>query len=52
MMTLTENAANEIKRQLAEAGSAEVSVRIGLERGRGLFRNEIRDHAGGGPAAG
>ncbi len=33
MMTLTENAANEIKRQLAEAGSAEVSVRIGLEVG-------------------
>ena len=33
MVTLTENAANEIKRQLAEAGSAEVSVRIGLEAG-------------------
>jgi iron-sulfur cluster assembly accessory protein len=33
MVTLTENAANEIKRQLAETGSARLSVRIGLEAG-------------------
>jgi iron-sulfur cluster assembly accessory protein len=33
MVTLTGNAANEIKRQLAEVGSAELSVRIGLEAG-------------------
>lgn len=33
MVTLTENAANEIKRQLAEAGSAEASVRFGIEPG-------------------
>jgi iron-sulfur cluster assembly accessory protein len=33
MVTLTENAANEIKRQLAEAECAEISVRIGLEAG-------------------
>ena len=33
MVTLTENAANEIKRQLATAGEAGASVRIGLEAG-------------------
>ena len=33
MVTLTENAANEIKRQLAEAGDACASVRIGVEAG-------------------
>ena len=33
MVTLTENAANEIKRQLAEAGGGEASVRIGIEAG-------------------
>ena len=33
MVTLTENATNEIKRQLAEAGGVELSVRIGLESG-------------------
>ena len=33
MVTLTENAANEIKRQLAEAGGAVASVRFGVEAG-------------------
>lgn len=33
MVTLTENAAQEIKRQLAEAGSAEANVRFGIEAG-------------------
>ena len=33
MVTLTENAANEIKRLLAAAGEASASVRIGLEAG-------------------
>ena len=33
MVTLTENATNEIKRLLAEAGGVELSVRIGLEAG-------------------
>ncbi len=33
LVTLTENAANEIKRQLTAAGEASASVRIGLEAG-------------------
>ena len=33
MVTLTGNAANEIKRQLVEAGGVELSVRIGLKAG-------------------
>jgi iron-sulfur cluster assembly protein len=33
VVTLTENAAHEIKRQLADAGSAEASVRFGIEAG-------------------
>ena len=33
MVTLTENASHEIKRQLADAGSAEASVRFGIEAG-------------------
>ena len=33
MVTITENAANEIKRQLAAAGGAQANVRVGVEAG-------------------